>query len=363
MKKTTEVKQMELTIANANPSPGPSFADPGEIGFGKIFTPHMFQMRYGRDRGWHDAEIVPLHPLALHPATSFIHYGASIFESLKAYRREDGKIFLFRPEMNFKRMNASARRICMPEIDVKFCITVIKELVRLDRDWVPKWPGTTLYIRPAMFADDPSLGVHVSPTYYFFIIMSPVGSYFGNGSLKLWVEEDCVRATHGGTGASKMAGNYAGSLLAAERARQKGYSQVIWLDAVEHRYVEEAGAMNIFFVVNREVVTPQLTDTILNGVTRDSILRLCEQESIPATERKVSITEIIAGLKDGTCTEVFGAGTAAVISPVSHLGYRDEEYQVGDGNPGPITKKLLDTLQGIQFGTKTGPSGWSLTID
>ncbi len=354
---------MEILIANATPTPAPHFAGPGDIGFGKIFTPHMFQMRYAADRGWHDAEIMPFHNLELHPATSFIHYGASIFEGLKAYKREDGKISLFRPDMNFKRMNASARRLCMPEVDGEFCIKALKELIRLDREWVPTWPGTTLYLRPAMFADDPTLGIHVSPTYFFFIIMSPVGSYFDSRSLKLWVEEECVRATHGGTGASKAAGNYAGSLLAAERALKKGYSQVLWLDAHEHQYVEEVGAMNIFFVLNGEVVTPQLGDTILNGVTRDSVLRLCELNNIPSSERKVSIGEILNGLKVGTCTEVFGAGTAAVISPISYLGYRDQEYRVGNGTPGPIAKKLLENLLDIQFGKKLGPSGWSIPVD
>lgn len=350
-------------ITNETPAPEPHFAGPGDFGFGKIFTPHMFQMQYDPDHGWHDAKIVPFHNLELHPATSFIHYGASIFEGLKAYRRDDGKIFLFRPDMNFKRMNASARRLCMPEVDGEFCIKALKELIRIDHEWVPKWPGTSLYLRPAMFADDPTLGIHVSPTYFFFIIMSPVGSYFDGRALKLWVEEACVRATPGGTGASKAAGNYAGSLLAAERALKKGYSQVLWLDAHEHRYVEEVGAMNIFFVLNGEVVTPQLTDTILNGVTRDSILRICERDQILATERKVTITEVIKGLKDGTCTEIFGAGTAAVISPVSHLGYRNIEYQIGGGMAGPVATKLLKTLLDIQFGKKDGPQGWSLSID
>jgi branched-chain amino acid aminotransferase len=354
---------MELIISNANATPAPHFTGPGDIGFGKIFTPHMFQMRYAPDCGWHHAEIVPLHPLELHPATSFIHYGASIFEGLKAYRREDGKIFLFRPDMNFKRMNASARRMCMPEVDVEFCVKVLKELIRLDREWVPKWSGTTLYIRPAMFADDPTLGIHVSPTYFFFIILSPVGAYFDSRGLKLWVEKECVRATPGGTGASKTGGNYAGSLLAAERAQHKGYSQVLWLDAQEHRYVEEVGAMNIFFVIKDKVVTPELTDTILNGVTRDSVLRLCERDGIPSTERKVPIEEVLRGLKDGTCTEIFGAGTAAVISPVSYLGYKGGEYLVGDGTPGPIATKLLNTLLDIQFGRKEGPKGWSMSID
>ncbi len=354
---------MELLIANATPAPPPHFAGPGDIGFGKIFTPHMFQMRYAADHGWHDAEIVPLHNLELHPATSFIHYGASIFEGLKAYRRDDGKILLFRPDMNFKRMNASARRLCMPEVDGEFCIKALKELIRLDREWVPTWPGTTLYLRPAMFADDPTLGIHVSPTYFFFIIMSPVGSYFTSGNLKLWVEEECTRASLGGTGESKAAGNYAGSLLAAERAQKKGYSQVLWLDGKEHKYVEEVGAMNIFFVLNGEVVTPLLTGTILNGVTRDSILRLCERDAIPSTERKVTIDEVLRGLKDGTCTEIFGAGTAAVISPVSHLGYRESEYRVGDGSTGPMATKLLKNLLNIQFGRKIGPKGWSVSID
>src|SRR5271157_4262038 len=267
---------MELRIKTIDPSPEPPFADPGEIGFGKLFAPHMFQMKYDKENGWHNAEIGSLRPFELHPATSCLHYGASIFEGLKAYRRGDGAIFLFRPDMNFKRMNASARRMCMPELDVEFCVNALKELVGLDRDWVPQWPGTFLYLRPAMFADDPTLGIHVSPTFTFFVIMSPSGPYFTGGPLKLWVEEEYIRAAPGGTGSAKCAGNYAGTLLAADHAQQKGYSQVLWLDGAERRYVEEAGTMNIFFVVGGEVITPELTDTILSGVTRDSILRLCE---------------------------------------------------------------------------------------
>jgi branched-chain amino acid aminotransferase len=353
---------MELSIRPIIPPPEPHFADPGEIGFGKTFAPHMFQMRHERGIGWHDAEILPVHLLELHPATTCLHYGASIFESLKAYRRDDGAIFLFRPDMNFRRMNATCRRMCMPEVDVEFCVDALKELVHIDCDWVPPWPGTSLYLRPVMFADDPTLGIHVSPTHTLFILMSPCGPYF-NQPIRLWVEREFIRAAPGGTGAAKFAGNYAGTLMVAERAMEQGYSQVLWLDGLKHQYVEEAGTMNIFFVIDGELVTPALTDTILNGVTRDSILRLCESHGIPSAERKVPIDEVLATIEDGRCMEVFGAGTAAIIAPVAQLGYGGMDYTVGDGTTGPITQELLDLLQSIQYGYTPGPDDWSIPVD
>ncbi|HMF31332.1 MAG TPA: branched-chain amino acid aminotransferase [Candidatus Lokiarchaeia archaeon] len=356
---------MELKITT-NPNPqAVSYSSADELGFGKIFTPHMFQMRFSAEEGWHDAEIVPYHNLELDPATSFIHYGASIFEGLKGYYGKDGQLFLFRPDKNMERMNASAERLCMPQFDGEFVINAIKELIKVDRDWVPQWQGTSMYIRPAMFADEAVLGVHVSPSYFFFVILSPVGAYYASGfaPVKIWVESEFVRAAKGGTGFAKVSGNYAASLLAAERAQEKGYTQVLWLDAAERRYIEEVGTMNMFFVIDNTVITAELTGSILPGVTRDSAIHLCHEWGIPVEERPYTIDEVMDAIKEGRVNEAFGTGTAAIVTPVSHLAYKGEEYQIADGQTGPIAQRLFDTLQAIQYGEIEGPEGWSVPIE
>ncbi len=356
---------MQLKITKNPKPPAPTFKGPDDLGFGKIFTPHMFQMRYTEGKGWHDAEILPYHTLNLDPATNFIHYGASIFEGMKGYYGKDGHLFMFRPDMNMKRMNDSAARICMPKFDGEFVTNAIKELLKIDRKWIPTWPGTSMYIRPTMFADEVALGVHVSPTYFFFVIMSPVGAYYKSGfaPVKIWVEDKYVRAAIGGTGFTKVAGNYAASLLAAEEAVKKGYTQVLWLDAKERKYVEEVGTMNMMFVIDNVVTTAELSGSILPGVTRDSVLKLCKQWGMKVKERSVPIDEVIETIQNGHMNEAFGTGTAAIVTPVSHIAFKGKEYQVQDGKTGPLAQKLFDTLQAIQYGQMEGPKGWSIQID
>ena len=342
--------------------PGTLPAD-NTLGFGQIFTDHMFVADYTNGKGWHDARIVPYGPFSLSPATLVLHYGQATFEGLKAFNAK-GKIVLFRPEANIARMNRSNQRLCIPEIPVDLHLEAIKKLVGLEKAWVPKSEGTSLYIRPTVIASEAFIGVHVSSSYIFFIILSPVGAYYKEGlaPVKILVEDEYIRAAVGGLGEAKTPANYAASLLAAEKAKSRGFTQVLWLDGVERRWIEEVGTMNIFFKIDGEIITSNLTGTILPGVTRDSVLTLCRDWGLKISERRLSIDEVMAAAKSGKLEEVFGTGTAAVISPVGSLTYKNETVSVNKGEMGPLSKRLYDTITGIQYGKLPDPHGWIVPV-
>lgn len=335
-----------------------------KLGFGKYFTDHMLIMDY-KDGAWCEPEIVPYSSFSLDPSTCVLHYGQGIFEGLKAYKNAEGKITMFRPYDNFKRMNRSAERLCMPTIDVDKMVEWLKELILVDEEWIPTAPGTALYIRPTMVATDAMLGVHPGHTYRFFIILSPVGSYYPNGlqPTKILVEKEYVRAPLGGTGEAKCMGNYAASLLAGDIANKKGYEQVLWLDSNEHKYVEEVGAMNMFFVFDGVVKTPALVGSILPGITRDSVLQILRAEGKPVEECRISVDEIVAMNEAGKLDEAFGSGTAAVISPVGVLNIAGEDKVINNFEMGPITSYLYDKLTGIQYGRYEDTFGWVVKVN
>ncbi len=330
-----------------------------KLGFGKYFTDHMLIMDY-KDGAWQEIQIVPYGDFTMDPSTNVLHYGQGIFEGMKAYKNKEGKITLFRPYDNMQRMNNSAKRLCMPEFDSKQVLDGIKKLIEIDSDWIPTSEGSSLYIRPTMIAYDPMLGVHAAHAYKFFVILSPVGSYYANGlqPTKIIIEEDFVRATPGGTGEAKCMGNYAASLLAGQLANQKGYDQVLWLDGKDRKYIEEVGAMNIFFVIDGVVKTPALVGSILPGITRNSVLALLRKEGIPVEECRISVEEVVKAYNDGKLEEVFGCGTAAVISPVGVLGYGGKDMIINNNEMGKISSFLYDTLTGIQYGKLADPFGW-----
>ncbi|OAG27369.1 branched-chain amino acid aminotransferase [Thermodesulfatator autotrophicus] len=332
----------------------------GGLPFGRIFTDHMFLMLYDEAKGWHSHQIKPYEPICLDPAAAVFHYSQTIFEGLKAYYGVDGRIRLFRPERNMARMNYSARRMCMPSIDEGFVLKALKTLVDIEKDWVPREKGSALYIRPLMMGTEAFLGVKPSSEYIFFIILSPVGAYYKEGfnPIKIYVTDKYVRAAPGGVGDVKTGGNYAASLMASEEAARLGYTQVLWLDAVERRYVEEVGTMNIFFYFEEELVTPALTGTILPGITRESVIQMARSWGLKVSERRITIDEVIEGAKTGRLKECFGTGTAAVISPVGCLAYKGKEYIINEGKTGPLAKKLFEELTGIQYGEKPDPYGW-----
>ena len=338
--------------------------DFNKLGFGKYFTDHMLIMDY-KDGAWCEPEIVPYGSFSLDPSTCVLHYGQGIFEGLKAYKNAEDKITMFRPYDNFKRMNRSAERLCMPTIDVDKMVEWLKELILVDEDWIPTAPGTALYIRPTMVATDAMLGVHPGHTYRFFIILSPVGSYYPNGlqPTKILVEKEYVRAPLGGTGEAKCMGNYAASLLAGDIANKKGYEQVLWLDASEHKYVEEVGAMNMFFVFDGVVKTPALVGSILPGITRDSVLKILRAEGKPVEEARISVDEIVKMNEEGKLDEAFGSGTAAVISPVGVLNIGGQDNVINNFEMGPITSYLYDRLTGIQYGRYEDPFGWVVKVN
>ena len=328
--------------------------------FGKLFTDYMYISEY-KDGAWDEGKICPFDAVELLPCASVLHYGQAVFEGLKAYRDSSGTVRLFRARDNFKRMQTSCDRLCIPTVDVEKAHSALKELIKIERDWIPTEVGTSLYIRPFVFANDESLGVHAAHSYKFMIILSPSGAYYAHGfaPVALKVEREYVRASKGGTGAYKVVGNYAASIKAGELAVQEGYDQVLWLDGVERKYVEEVGSMNIFFVLDGKVVTPALNGSILPGITRDSVIKLLKSKSIPVEERRISVDEVIGGAKSGALTEVFGTGTAAVISPVDRLGDNGVDYVIGKkGEIGPIAKMLFDTLPAIQTGKIDDPFGW-----
>ncbi|MDI9419646.1 MAG: branched-chain amino acid aminotransferase [Firmicutes bacterium] len=353
---------MEITIEKAtNPRPKPNAS---ALNFGTVFTDHMFIWDYTIEKGWHNPRIIPYGPLEMDPACIVFHYGQAVFEGMKAYRGPEGEVLLFRPEQNMARLNRSNERLSIPLFDESCALEAIKKLVALDRDWIPSEPGTALYIRPFIIATDNYLGVRPSHTYKFIVILSPVGSYYEEGlnPVSIYVEPDYVRAIRGGTGFAKAAGNYAGSLLAQVNAQAKGYAQVLWLDGIERRYVEEVGTMNVFFNIGGRLITPDLSGSILPGVTRDSILQLLRSWRVPAEERRLRIEEIFQAHDEGKLIEAFGCGTAAVVSPIGKLGYNNRVIEIGGGKAGELTQRLYDTLTGIQTGRLPDPFGWVVKV-
>ncbi len=336
--------------------------DETKLGFGKIFTDYMFVMDYTNGLGWHDPQIIPYGPLSLDPACTCFHYGQEVFEGMKAYRGKGDDILLFRPRENFERLNVSNERLCIPLIDVDSALQALKQLVNIEKDWIPSSEGTSLYIRPFIIGCEPFLGVHAAANYKFIIILSPVGAYYASGlnPINIFVEQSYVRAIKGGTGFAKAGGNYAASLKAQTEA--KGYSQVLWLDGIEHKYIEEVGAMNVFFVIGDEIVTPSLGGSILPGITRKSAIELLTSQGKTVVERRITIDEVMESAKSGELKEVFGTGTAAVISPVGELTYNNETVTVNNNVIGPIAQKLYDDLTGIQWGKIPDPFGWSVKI-
>lgn len=338
--------------------------DQDNLGFGQYFTDHMFVMKWSREQGWHDAEIKPYGDFHLDPAAMVFHYGQAIFEGLKAYRGQDGAILMYRPKDNLERLNKSAVRMCMPRIPVDKVLQAMKGLVYLDRDWIPEREGAALYLRPTMVATEGALGLRPSNEYLFFIIKSPVGAYYSEGfnPTRIYVEDTYVRAVPGGVGEAKTAGNYAASVKALTEAQKKGYTQVLWLDALEHKYIEEVGTSNIFFVINDELVTPPLGGTILAGITRDSVLQLAEDWGIAVAERRITIDEVAAAAEDGTLSEAFGAGTAAVISPVGEFSYKGKSIMVNNGKTGELSQRLFDGIQALQRGMVPDEHGWLIRV-
>lgn len=331
-------------------SPKQKPTDESSLGFGQVFSDHMFLMNYSVDKGWYDHRIVPYDNFSLSPAASVFHYGCEIFEGLKAYRTADGDIQLFRPDQNIKRMNNSAERLCLPQFPDGIMMEALKKLVEIEKDWVPKSEGTSLYLRPFMIGTDSSLGVHTIKNALFCIICSPSGSYYPEGinPVKIMIEDEDVRAVVGGTGYAKCGGNYAASMRAGHKAELKGYTQVLWLDGVERKYIEEVGAMNVMFKINGTIVTPSLLGSVLPGVTRDSCIQILRDKGIPVEERQISIQELHAAMKDGSLEEAWGTGTAAVVSPIGELCYKDDKMIINDFKIGEVTQMLYDELTGIQ---------------
>ena len=338
---------------------------PEDLGFGRVFTDRMFTQKYNAQDGWHNPCVSTYAPISLDPAATVYHNGQMVFDGTKAYLRPDGDINLFRPELNVERFNLSAARMGMPSVDAAIHLEAIKTLIKLEHRWVPKKPGTSLYIRPTMISTEKTLEVRAGKEYLHFIILTPVAPYFASGfsPVSVYVSDDYVRAVRGGTGQAKTPGNYAGSIAATEIALEKGYQQVLWLDGVERKYIDEVGAMNIAFVLNgKEIVTPSLTGAILHGITRRSLLELAPDLGYDITERRIDIKEIIDGLKDGSVTEIFGMGTGAVIAPVGRISYKDQPIVIKDGQPGPVATHLYNELTDIQYGRKIDPYHWTQTI-
>jgi len=330
------------------------------LGFGQIFTDHMFSMDYEEGQGWINPRIEPYAPISLEPSAMVFHYGQAIFEGLKAYKTADGTINLFRPQLNFERVNISNARMVIPPVDEAFCLYALKELLKIEQDWIPTADGTSLYIRPFIIATDPYLGVRPAHTYRFMIILSPSGRYYPQGlaPVNIYVEEEYVRAVKGGTGYAKTPGNYAASLIAQAKAYKSGYVQVLWLDGVHRRFIEEVGSMNVFFIIDGKLVTPALNGSILPGITRRTVLELAKRLGIETEEREIAIDELMSLVKSSRVSEVFGAGTAAVISPVGELRYKDEVMTFNDGKIGPLSQKFYDIITGVQYGTLVDEYGW-----
>lgn len=352
-----EIKITKTTEKKAKPE--------GKLGFGKVFTDHMFVMNYTEGKGWHDARIEPYHGITLDPSAMVFHYGQEMFEGLKAYKGADGVARLFRPDMNAKRTNATNKRLCIPQLPEEDFVEAVKALVEVDQDWIPEEDGTSLYIRPFIIATDEFLGVAPSKTYLFIIILSPSGAYYESGlaPVGIWIEDDYVRAVRGGMGFAKTGGNYAASLAAQVKAHDDGYSQVLWLDGVERKYIEEVGAMNIFFKIDGKIVTPMLNGSILPGITRNSVIEVCKSWGYEVEERKISVEELLDAQRTGKLEECFGTGTAAVISPVGKLRYKDDVMTINNNEIGEVSQKLYDTITGIQWGRVEDTFGWTVNVN
>lgn len=351
------MQEFPITRAQAlKPKP-----DPKTLVFGKTFTDHMFLMNYDAGQGWHSGRIVPYGPLSMEPSSMVFHYAQEVFEGMKAYRTPDGGVQLFRPRDNVRRMNTSCERLCIPQLPEETALDGIRALVALEADWVPGEPGTSLYIRPFIIATDPCVGVHASQSYLFCVICCPVGAYYKEGlnPVRIYVENEDVRAVSGGTGHTKCGGNYAASIRAGERAQEKGYAQVLWLDGVHRKYIEEVGSMNVMFKLAGKIVTPALTGSVLPGITRRSCLELLRDWGCAVEERLITAQELFDAAEAGTLEEAWGTGTAAVVSPIGEMGWEEKTAQIGGGAIGGLTQKLYDTLTGIQWGTEPDPYGWT----
>jgi len=348
-----------IEVEDKKPKP-----DPNGLMFGRHFTDYMFTMDYSTELGWHEARIVPYEAITLDPASMIFHYGQTVFEGLKAYRTEDERVLLFRPDKNIERLNQSSERLSIPKVDNEQVLDYLLQFISLEKDWVPSSEGTSLYIRPFIIATEPHLGLSPSSTYKLIVILSPVGSYYPEGinPVSIFVEESYVRAVKGGTGTAKTAGNYSASYIAQKKASNNGFSQVLWLDALEKRYVEEVGSMNVFFKINGEIITPALNGSILEGITRMSAIELMKEWGLTVTERRITIEEVVKAAKTGELEEIFGTGTAAVISPVGLLQWKDESITINHRQTGPLAKKLYDTLTGIQTGKLPDPFGWTVVV-
>lgn len=338
---------------------------PDNLGFGKFFTDHMFEMDYEPEKGWHNATIKPVDDLSLHPASMFMHYGQAVFEGLKAFKTINDEIVIFRPEDHIKRLNNSSRRVCIPEVDNDFILDAFKELILIDKDWVPSQKGEALYIRPFIFGSDPVLGVKPSSNFKLIILLSPVGAYYPEGfkPVKILVQDKYVRAVRKGLGECKTPANYAASLLAAEEARKNGFTQVLWLDGIEQKYIEEVGTMNIFIRFKDEVVTPKLTGSILPGVTRKSVIQILNDWGMNITERLISIDEVVEKYKKGNLLGVFGTGTAAIITSVGWLTYKDVNMTINNGQPGELALKLFDELTSLHYGIRNDSHNWLTYVE
>lgn len=352
-----EIKITKTTSPKAKP-------DSANLGFGKHFTDHMFIMDYTEGQGWHDPRIVPYGPLSLDPSAMIFHYGQGIFEGLKAYKTDDGRVLLFRPDRNMARVNVSNERLCIPAIDEEFAVEAVRTLVNVERDWIPQEKETSLYIRPFIIATDPYLGVKPASNYMFIIILSPSGNYYKEGinPVTIYVESKYVRAVRGGIGFAKTPGNYAASIKSQMEAKEIGYSQVLWLDGVERKYIEEVGTMNVFFVIDGEVLTPELNGSILAGITRASTIELLRSKGYKVTERRISIQEIYDAQAAGKLDEAFGTGTAAVISPIGELNWEDQKITINNGEIGPISHLVYDTITGIQSGRLEDEFNWTVEV-
>ena len=353
-----DIKIQRTETPKAKPAPGQ------KLGFGKIFTDHMFVMNYTAGKGWHDPRIVPFQNISLSPAAMVYHYGQEMFEGLKAYKGENGEVYLFRPDMNAKRTNNTNDRLVIPQLPVEDFVQAVSAVVDVDRDWIPTEPGTSLYVRPFIIATDEFLGVAPSQTYLFMVILSPSGAYYESGlaPVGIWIEDEYVRAVRGGMGFAKTGGNYAASLIAQQKAHDAGFSQVLWLDGVERKYIEEVGAMNIFFKIAGKVVTPSLNGSILPGITRDSVIQVCKDWGYEVEERKISADELLEAQANGTLEECWGTGTAAVISPVGKLRYKNDVMDINGGEIGELSQKLYDTITGIQLGRLPDEKGWRVKV-
>ena len=354
------IEPIRITRATAR-KPKPKDA---ELGFGTVFTDHMFVANFQEEKGWYDPRIEPYGPFPLDPAAAVLHYSQAIFDGLKAFRGVDGKVRLFRPQKHVERMNGSAKRLCIPALDLELGLESLKQVVAIDRDWVPSLVGTSLYIRPTIVADEAFLGVRPAKSYLYYVILSPVGAYYPEGMapVKILVVDKYVRAVEGGVGGAKTGGNYAASLFASDEAKHEGYTQVLWLDGRERKYLDEVGTMNIMVKIGDEVITPPLTGTILPGVTRDSVLTLLREWKVPVSERQVSIDEVVAAHKKGQLAEVFGTGTAAVISPVGELAYKGDKMVINGGKIGPLTQRLYDAIVDIQYARVPDTRGWTVEV-